>query len=466
MLKFKKLAPVLLAGSLVLTACSTSSTTTNSSSSKVEVKEVKTISTEDFKKALTDTAYQIVDTRSDELFNGFTNNEVKIGGHIKNAIQYSASFVGKVADAKLAKFVSDKGLAKDKKVVLYDTNKENLDKVAGEFSKLGYEVLKFEDYKAFASDEVNKDNIVNNKNYGTLVSAEWVKQLTDGAKPETYENNDYKVFEVSWGDLEAAKMYKEGHIKGAYHFNTDLIEEGPVWNLQANDKIVENLLTQGVTSNTTVVLYSDDASAAFRVYHAMKLAGVKDIRVMNGGLENFKAVGGTIENTVNTPEKVTDFGAVEVDRSYNIATAKEMAEKAKAENIKLVSIRSWEEYKGETSGYDYIPRAGEPEGAIFGFSGSNAGNMDDYKDPDGTIRNPQEIYNLWAGQGIAATDAIALYCGTGWRNSIPYFMTEMTGRANTFFYDGGWNDWQMDESLPIFVNKDLGEKPDAKNDFK
>ena len=38
------------------------------------------------------------------------------------------------------------------------------------------------------------------------------------------------------------------------------------------------------------------------------------------------------------------------------------------------------------------------KGAVYGFSGTDAANMDDYYDPDGTLRNPQEIYNLWKGQ--------------------------------------------------------------------
>ena len=36
------------------------------------------------------------------------------------------------------------------------------------------------------------------------------------------------------------------------------------------------------------------------------------------------------------------------------------------DNFKLVSIRSEAEWLGETSGYSYIDRAGEPEGAIWG----------------------------------------------------------------------------------------------------
>lgn len=465
MINFKKIAPILIAGGVFLTGCS--SNNKEESNNTITPKEVKTIGIEDFKKSILDNSYQIVDTRDDSSFNGFTNGEITNGGHIKNAIQYSASFVGKVSEKKLAKYVKDKGLNLDKKIVLYDTNKDNLEKVSKEFSKLGYEVYKFENYKEYADDNNNKDNIVYYEKFKTLVSPKWVKDLISGDKPETYDNNNYKVFEVSWGDVDKSKPYNEGHIKGSYHFNTDWIEEGPVWNLRSAEEIKNNLLKQGINKDTTVVLYSDDASAALRVNWALKWAGVEDVRIMNGGINSWKEIGGEIEKIVNTPEEVKDFGVeVPANPEYAIEKATEAYEKSKNGDLKLVSIRSWEEYLGNTSGYDYIEKAGEPKGAIFGFSGTSASNMDDYYDPDGTLRNPQEIYSLWETQGIKSDDKIALYCGTGWRNSIPWFMTQLTGRPNTYFYDGGWNDWQLNKELPVDINKDKGEKPDAKNDYK
>lgn len=78
-------------------------------------KEIKTISLEDFTKNLKNFEYQYVDTRSDEAFNGFKVDNIKNGGHLKNTIQYSASFIGKVNKAKEDKFISDKGLDKKKK---------------------------------------------------------------------------------------------------------------------------------------------------------------------------------------------------------------------------------------------------------------------------------------------------------------------------------------------------------------
>ena len=429
MINFKKVGIIFLASNFILSSCTTKDY--SNSSTPVEKKEIKAISLEDFTKNLSNSEYQFIDTRDDEAYNGFKVDNVKNGGHLKNSIQYSASFIGKVNKNKEAKFISDKGLDKNKKIVVYDTNKDNIEKVSDKFASLGYEVYKFEDYKTFADNDANKANIVAYPEYQNLVSPKWVKGVQDGKKPETYTNDNYAIFEVSWGELDKAKAYKE-HIKGAYHFNTDWIEEGPVWNLHSADEIKKNLLKQGITSDKTIILYSSDASAAFRVNWALKWAGVKDVRVLNGGLQAWKDTGYETESNVNTPQEAKDFGVnVPAHPEYDIARAKEMSEKAQKEGIKLVSIRSWDEYTGKTSGYDYIDKKGEPKGAIYGFSGTDAANMDDYYDPDGTLRNPQEIYNLWKDQGISDTDKIAVYCRTGWRNSIPWFMTHLLIHTST-----------------------------------
>ena len=59
--------------------------------------------------------------------------------------------------------------------------------------------------------------------------------------------------------------------------------------------------------------------------------------------------------------------------------------------------------------------------------GTDSSNLADYYDPDHTLRNPLEIVELWKQQGINKDDHLAFYCGTGWRASVPWFMTNMMG---------------------------------------
>ena len=256
-----------------------------------------------------------------------------------------------------------------------------------------------------------------------------------GGKPEHYDNDQFMVFEVSWGPLEKADAYKQ-HIVGAYHFDTDWVENAPVWNLSNTAVIEKNLLANGITADKTIVLYSDNQLAALRVLWALTWAGVKDVRFLNGGLRAWVEQGYPTDTRVNTPEPAESFGVkIPANPQVNISMPAE-AMAAQKDGLKLVSNRSWNEYIGKVSGYDYIHGKGEPKGAIWGFAGTDSSNMADYYDPDGTLRNPNEIFALWQGQGIRRGDKLAFYCGTGWRAGVPWFMTRMAGWPDTCIYDG------------------------------
>ena len=73
--------------------------------------------------------------------------------------------------------------------------------------------------------------------------------------------------------------------------------------------IEQNLLKNGITADKTIILYSDNQLAAYRVFWALKWAGVKDIRVLNGNLSTWMDANLPTETTVNTPIPETHFGA-------------------------------------------------------------------------------------------------------------------------------------------------------------
>lgn len=415
-------------------------------------------------KNLDNPKYVFVDNRDDSFYNGFKDKDAKRGGHIKGAVQFNCDIFDYIEEDKFESYVGGKGITKDKTVVFYGTNRETLNCISGEFASKGYKAKIFDGFVDYANDEKNPMESFENFHYS--VSPEWVNDVMQGKKPETYNNDKFMIFEVSWGPLEKAKSY-EKHIKGAYHFNTDWVENDPVWNLSEPKVVEQNLLKNGITKDKTIILYSDNQLAAYRVFVALKWAGVEDVRVLNGTLANWENKGFVTETTVNTPTPETAFGVtVPAHPEYIISMPDEAIEKQQKDGLKLVSNRAWEEYTGQISGYDYIPGKGEPAGAIWGFAGSDSSNVNDFYDPDGTLRNPKEMFALWKGQNIAKGDKLAFYCGTGWRASIPFFITKMAGWENTFVFDGGWNAWQMDKKYAVQVGAPNNmKKPDAQNTF-
>ena len=394
-------------------------------------RSVRSITTDELAKNLDNAQYVIIDVRNDSLYNGFKEPGAQRGGHIKGAVQFSRPWLDYIDDDFFESFAAGKGITKDKTLVIYGTNADDINTAAIDFASRGYRVKTFGDFITYANTDTYPMESL--PNYHLSISPQWLYALMEGKSPETYQNNSFMVFEVSWGPLEKSDAYVQ-HIKGAYHFDTDWIENGPVWNLNEPEVRTDN--------------------------------GVADVRVMNGNLSTWTDAGLPTETKVNIPQPETEFGAViPVNPSINVSTPAE-AKAQQAEGLKLISNRAWDEYTGKISGYDYIPGKGEPLGAIWGFAGTDSSNMADYYDPDGTLRNPQEIFALWEGQNLHAGDKLAFYCGTGWRAGVSWFMTQLAGWEHTFVYDGGWNAWQMDSEFPVQKGAPKNmQKPDSKNAF-
>ena len=274
-----------------------------------------------------------------------------------------------------------------------------------------------------------------------FVTPEWVQSVIDGNQKES---ENYVIGEVSWGTYKDSPSYTKGHIPGAIHINTDSVEEGPVWNILSPEKIEKSMLENGITKDTTVILYGDP-SAAGRVAFTYLWAGVENVKMLNGGIEAWEKAGYKTETDVVEAKKAEDFGTKVPAHPEYCLSIEDTKEKLKDENFKLVSIRSEDEFLGKTSGYAYINKAGEPEGAVWGF------DTDRYVNEDGTCINMEQMKELWNECDFSADNELSFYCGPGWRACVPWLICYENGMTNMTVFDGGWNEWQMDDSNPVQV---------------
>lgn len=293
-----------------------------------------------------------------------------------------------------------------------------------------------------------ESNSTENKSVETVskekvfVSVDWVKSVIDGKQPES---KDYVIIEAAWGPVNDNKSYIAAHIPGAVHLNTDDIEEPTYWNIRPADEIKKLMADYGITKDTTVIVYGADSGAA-RVAFVCLWAGVENVKVIDGGIDAWTKAGyATNEGIENPTATTTDFGVtIPAHPEYVLSMPEDVKSVMSGnENFRLVSIRSLDEFEGKTSGYSYIKRAGEPQGAVWGH------DEPDYRNADGTIVPFDKVVAMWNEQGISEGNEIAFYCGTGWRATIPWLLAYENGWKNIKLYDGGWFVWQMDESNPV-----------------
>lgn len=287
------------------------------------------------------------------------------------------------------------------------------------------------------------------------VTPDWVQSVIDGNQ-EGYE--DYVIAEVGYGDVKDCDSYNEGHVPGAIYVDNCEVEDaiGDVdapYNLLPASEVEKYLLGHGIDKDTKVILYGADASGTARQAYAYLWAGVEDVKIINGGIDTWKAAGYDTEKEVNKGKTVSDFGTKVPAHPEYWTSMKDAKDKvANDDNFKLVSIRSEDEWLGKTSGYTYMDKAGEPEGAVWGKGPLDPYDMSGYMNDDGTIMTLEEIKaDLWSDVDFTTDNDLAFYCGTGWRACIPFLICYEAGYDNVSVYDGGWYEWMLHDENPVQV---------------
>ncbi len=350
------------------------------------------------------------------------------------------------------------------------------------------------------------DNPRETGNTDKLVSAAWLKQMTDnnnGGKP-------YVIVETGWGPADAP--YYNGHIPRAIWVNTDEIEYdcfnarnawpveagepacwdrstteeedaakglGPNdalprnwWNIYPDEYLLPAIAYMGINKDATVVVYGDDATAAARLFWTLMYAGVSDVRFLDGGKNAWTSAGYELETTTNLrspaaffdPDDPGRITAIHPEYKVDIPYVRDVVNGVETDAL-IVDIRSWDEYTGATAPYSYIPTSGRIPGAVWGKAGSGPWTMEDYVNDDGTLKSSAEIYIYWNSHGITTDKHLSFYCGTAWRSSLAWFYAYMIGYPEISNFDSSWFEWSMGNGsayngdYPV-ENPILDENPD------
>lgn len=444
--KLSKKASLLSA--LVLTMALFAGCSNEKENQKVADIEVKTIATKELQDKLSDDSWVVVDTRINDAFNGWKLDEVERGGHIKGAVDFSANCLtvdSKDKEKTLDKALETKGIEKDKNIVLYDANGKDAKEVANYLSEKGYKNLYTYNVADWAKDESLP--MESYENYEMIVPATIVNDILDGKKPETFENSkNIKIVEASWG--EESEAYSKGHVPTSVHINTDTVEPPPQWMLASDEDLAKFANDYGFTKDDTVIVTGPDVMASYRVAVVLRYIGINDVRVLNGGNDAWTSAGYELETKSNKPVAGNDFGATIPANPDLIDTQAELKEMLKNSNNVLVDNRSWDEYIGKISGYSYHDKKGRIPGAVYGYAGTSATTLEDYRNIDNTMRNADEIKALWKDAGIDTNKHLIFMCGSGWRAAEVLTYANVMGFDNTSLYSDGWIGWSNDTSNP------------------
>lgn len=421
------------------------------------MKNIKEVSTSELLEMLDHKDTMILDIRSIDAYNGWKLNGEKRGGHIKGAKSMPMQWT---LLENWEDILKAKSILPDQTLVLYGHSLSDIQMMGSLLVQSGYPKVLI--YPRFCEEWTTNPDLPMEKlgRYQHLVPAEWVKNIVDGMTPEEFPGKNTVICHAHYRNREA---YLTGHIPGAIDINTLSLESPETWNRRSSDELKKTLESHGITTDSTVVLYgkylmpdNDDEFpgkaaghiGAIRCAMIMMYAGVKDVRVLNGGFQSWEDAHYEVHTEDVSKTPVKDFGATIPARPELIVDLPKAKEMLKAKDAELVSVRSWPEFIGEVSGYNYIKKKGRIPGAIFGNCGTDAYHMENYRNHDHTTREYHEIAEQWQLVGITPDKYLAFYCGTGWRGSEAFLNAWLMGWPNVSVFDGGWFEWSNDPNNP------------------
>ncbi len=268
-----------------------------------------------------------------------------------------------------------------------------------------------------------------------LVDTQWVENhLSD---------DSIRIVEVD----ENPALYAEAHIPGAIGFD---------WKQDLQDQVKRDFLgpaefgelfgSHGVSHDHTIVLYGDRNNwfAAYTYWYLLYY-GYENVKLMNGPREKWISEGRPTSTDVPSYEP-QQFNAQEGNEA--IRAHRDEVQAALGEKIRLVDVRSPQEYSGEL-----IAMAGyEQEGAQRGghIPGAASVPWAQAVQEDGTFKTADDLTELYSQKGVVDGSPIIAYCRIGERSAHTWFVLhELLGHDDVKNYDGSWTEWGNMVNVPI-----------------
>jgi len=249
-------------------------------------------------------------------------------------------------------------------------------------------------------------------------------------------------------EADAKQDYLNGHLPGAVHCNwsTDLSAPPPAsghprWMLQAPEAFAATMGRLGIGNDTMVVGYdAEGGHHAARLWLALRRYGHDQMAVMEGGVPKWTAEGRPLEKGEVI---VAAARFVPHPREGVIATKDEVLAAVRTGDPWLLDVRRDSEFTGVEK---RAARGGHIPGAVNIL----------WKDAlrgDWMLKDADELEDFYTNAGFGPETSTVTYCQAGVRAAFTHLVLTALGHDDVRTYDGSWEEWGNDPSLPIIVGR-------------
>ena len=235
-----------------------------------------------------------------------------------------------------------------------------------------------------------------------------------------------------------------GHIPGARFVRYDQIAidaAGLSSELPPVEQLRAVLSAAGIGDKSKIVIYGSPI-AATRMFFTLDYFGHPGARLLNGGLNAWKASGGAIE--VAAPVRSAAASLTPKPRPEKAVSAEWIKERLSSSRITLLDARPDAEFTGADGGMNGAHVKGH-------LPGARQLVWNTLLDPSGRFLPDAELKKKFAAIGASPDTPLVSYCMIGMRASVTYFVARHLG-YDARLYDGSIVDWTR-RKLPAVMGQ-------------
>lgn len=271
-----------------------------------------------------------------------------------------------------------------------------------------------------------------------VVSSEWLQNALGSPDLRVVDASFYLPAQNRNADAE----YAAGHIPGAVRFDHDKIADhstGLPHMVPSPEFFAEAVGRMGIRETDRIVVYDGPGIfSAPRGWWLFRIMGAKNVFVLDGGLDGWKAEGRPVETAAPSPAAVTFMPEFRVDKVIDFQT---MLEIVGDSSRQIADARS----AGRFAGTEPEPRAGMRSGHMPGARSLPSGTFS----VNGKLRSLPELRQAIEDAGIDFGQPVVTSCGSGITAAIITLALESLGHEDNALYDGSWTEWGSRQDTPI-----------------
>jgi thiosulfate/3-mercaptopyruvate sulfurtransferase len=238
--------------------------------------------------------------------------------------------------------------------------------------------------------------------------------------------------------------FTAGHIPGARFVRYDEIAitvDGLQSELPPVDQLRKVLSAAGISDTSKVVIYGSPI-AATRMFFTLDYMGHPNARVLNGGLNAWKASGGKIEMAPPAQAAAASLNPKPI--ASRVVSADWITERLYSKKMTLLDARPDSEFTGADGGMGGAHVKGHlPDAHQLVWNS--------LLDTFGRFLPDAELKNKFDAIGAKTDTPLVSYCMVGMRASVTYFVARHLG-YDARMYDGSIVDWTR-RKLPAVTGK-------------